>query len=399
MGLSRAIPVESGVPIELNVRMGRLRSLVLLLYLGVVLTACSPRSRVVESYAHLAYQSYGAAYFDAKKLLKATSVFTNRPTAATFDAVKGAWLAARMSYGRTEVFRFYGGPIDAPLGEGREEGPEGRLNAWPVNEAYLDYVEGDPDAGILQDPDVRLDGETVIALNAATDEANVTTGYHAIEFLLWGQDLFEDGPGRRSVEDFQHGRIHSNRRCQYLEVVTQILVSDLAGLVNAWDPGRAGSYYHAFVEDTDVALGRILTGLATFAGFEMASERIAVPLRTGDQEDEHSCFSDNTHNDYRAGLEGLRNVYLASYRGWQGFSLRQLIEKTNMGLAARIENQLSLLRGRLDELEVPVDRVLASPAGPGGAKLGDLAAEFQTLAGMFLEAGAFLQVEVEISGE
>ena len=51
-----------------------------------------------------------------------------------------------MVYSPTEVFRFYGGPIDD------DNGPEGLLNAWPLDEVFIDYVLGNPDAGIINDP-------------------------------------------------------------------------------------------------------------------------------------------------------------------------------------------------------------------------------------------------------
>ena len=61
-----------------------------------------------------------------------------------------AWLAAREPYGQTEAFRFYGGPIDDA------KGPEGRINAWPLDEAYIDSVKGKAGSGIINNRKIPL---------------------------------------------------------------------------------------------------------------------------------------------------------------------------------------------------------------------------------------------------
>ena len=82
----------------------------------------------------------------AEALHDAIDAFVAGPTDATLQAAKDAWLAGRRLYGPTEVFRFYDGPIDNP-----DDGPEGQINAWPMDEAYVDYADGDPEAGIVND--------------------------------------------------------------------------------------------------------------------------------------------------------------------------------------------------------------------------------------------------------
>ena len=91
----------------------------------------------------------------------------------------------------------------------RTDGPEGLINAWPLDEAYIDYVEGDPAAGVVNDPDTypTIDAELLTSLNEQGGEANISTGWHAIEFLLWGQDLSTDGPG-----DAPGHRLHDCRQ-------------------------------------------------------------------------------------------------------------------------------------------------------------------------------------------
>ena len=125
--------------------------------------------------------------------------FIDEPTPAHLEAAKRLWLRARDDYGLTEVFRFYDGPIDNP-----EDGPEGLINAWPLDEAYIDYVEGHPNAGIINKPGgfPVINAELLMSLNEQGGEENVSTGWHAIEPLLWGQDLNKDDPGDRPIEDY-----------------------------------------------------------------------------------------------------------------------------------------------------------------------------------------------------
>ena len=234
----------------------------------------------------------------------ALQTLTDRPSAASLEAAKNAWKRARIPYGQTEAFRFYGGPIDDA------DGPEGQLNAWPMDESYVDYVQGNPCAGIINDPDAPITQEYLIALNEQGGEENVSLGYHAIEFLLWGQDLSADGPGARPVSDY----LQAPRRVQYLHTAAAQLVADLQSLVQEWAPRQNGNFRAAFLsQEPNEALRQILVGIGTLSRSELAGERMAVALESSDQEDEHSCFSDNTHVDIIRNAQGIQNVIEGRY--------------------------------------------------------------------------------------
>ena len=142
------------------------------------------KTDVVAHYADGVYALYRKSLASASVMDTAIDRFIAAPAPATLEAAKRAWLVARDDYGPTEAFRFYGGPID-----NEEDGPEGLLNAWPMDEAYIDYVEGDPAAGIINNPETYpvIDAALIESLNEAGGEENVSTGWHAIEFLLWGR--------------------------------------------------------------------------------------------------------------------------------------------------------------------------------------------------------------------
>ena len=341
----------------------------------------------IESYAMLVRASYAKAAADAAALRDAVSALLAEPGAATLTTARNAWINARVAYLQTEAFRFYDGPIEAI---------EGRINAWPLNEAFIDYVDGDPAAGLVNATDVEISRDAILGRDQVTDEADVTTGWHAIEFLLWGQDLSELGAGARTASDYLPGAANNDRRRAYLRIVSQMLVEDLDSLAAAWDMGRADGYGARFVAlDPREALGRMINGMAVLAGFEMMSERLAVALDSGDQEDEHSCFSDNTRDDFIYDLRGIRNVYFGDVGGQAGAGLDELLRQVDPALDARVVGLLNRAEAAAADIDRPFDRVLASP--PGSAKRAEaeaLVSALGDLAAALIEVGRALGVVV-----
>ena len=190
------------------------------------------KSDVVAHYANGVHALYTKSLNSATAMDAAIDIFLADPTPATLEAAKRAWLVARDDYGPTEAFRFYGGPID-----NEEDGPEGLINAWPMDEAYIDYVEGDAGAGIINNPDEfpEITAELIESMNEEGAEENISTGWHAIEFLLWGQDMNEVGPGSRPVSDYISAD-NADRRAAYLATASDLLLVHLRGLVDAWGP-------------------------------------------------------------------------------------------------------------------------------------------------------------------
>jgi putative iron-regulated protein len=318
-------------------------------------------SEVAETYAEIVSLNYQDALLGALALQTEIAAFLDDPTEDTLESAKTAWLEARESYLPTEAFRFYDGPIDNP-----ETGPEGRLNAWPLDEAYIDYVEGDPAAGIVNDPEAEISPEALSALNEQGGEKNIATGYHAIEFLLWGQDLSEDGPGDRPVTDYTTAD-SAERRAEYLRVVTELLIDDLTFLVEAWAP-EENNYRKSFLAaEPEEQLRRILTGLVVLSGFETGGERLQTAYDTQDQEDEHSCFSDNTHRDMVMDIVGIQNVYLGVYESnvseFRGTGVYDLVRDIDPILADEVRSSIETSLSLATALEPPFDQELQTTAG------------------------------------
>ena len=340
------------------------------------------KRQVVEANAMIAYEGYKAAHAAMTHFQEDLMYFDMDPP-GELEHMQESWLAAREVYQPTEVYRFRLGPIDTLRDDGTigedGDGPELRINGWPLGEAFIDYTycgptdggidsgrddidEGDREAscaaqdvnlgGIIHDtnavPTIDVDTLKTDLAAMTADEFDIATGYHALEFLLWGQDLnyFDQKAGRwgagtepgyrdwtsgdRPGSDFasraEFGTCTSGpiehddhtvcqRRVDYLMAATELLIQDLENVMNAWDPAGSGNYYDMFTDpaNTDQSLAKILEGMGRMAFGELAGERINIARVTGDQEEEHSCFSDNTHRDIYLNVVGIQNMYLGDY--------------------------------------------------------------------------------------
>lgn len=292
--------------------------------------AASPDAKaVLKTYADIAQAGYEDSLASAKDLRKAIDALIKNPTDETLAGARQAWLVARVPYMQTEAFRF-GNPI--------VDDWEGKVNAWPLDEGLIDYVDssyaGGEDnpfakANVIANKKITAGGKTIDATKISKklledslqevggNEANVATGYHAIEFLLWGQDLNGTGPGagNRKATDFSTKDCtngNCERRARYLKVATDLLIDDLEEMAKAWGPkGKARK--EVVGGEPKAGIARILTGLGSLSYGELAGERMKLGLILHDPEEEHDCFSDNTHNSHYYDQVGMVNVYNGHY--------------------------------------------------------------------------------------
>ncbi|MDP2697408.1 imelysin family protein [Thalassospira sp.] len=293
--------------------------------------AAPETNAVLATYADIAEAGYQDSVTTAKTLKAAIDDLIANPSADSHAAAKTAWIAARVPYQQTEVYRFGNAIVDDW---------EGKVNAWPLDEGLIDYVDGDLygdeneenpayTANIVANPALSVSGTEIDASTIDTDliaslheldevEANVATGYHAIEFLLWGQDLngTEAGAGERAWTDYAKGDACTNgncdRRAAYLSTATDLMISDLEWMAAQW--AADGEARAAVMEGDGLAgLSAIVTGMGSLSYGELAGERTKLGLILHDPEEEHDCFSDNTHNSHYFDALGIRNVYLGEY--------------------------------------------------------------------------------------
>jgi putative iron-regulated protein len=324
------------------------------------------KAQVVQNYASIVYASYDDAVIAAQQLKQAASNFISVPNQTNFDVLKQAYISSREPYGQTDAYRFYGGPIDD------NNGREGEINAWPMDEGFVDYIQGNPAAGIINDSVLYpvIDKNVIADLNEFGGETNISTGYHAIEFLIWGQDLFASSAGQRPYTDYVVGGTaqHPVRRGQFLMAAIDLLIDDLVYTRDAWAP-NTNNYRKTFEsQSSDVSLKLILSGLGKFCDGELYGERMLTAYDTQSQEDEHSCFSDQTQRDFVLGQKGLSNVYFGDYTRTDGTVINgagfnDLVNATDADLNTLVEAQFNSCKTAIDNIQSPFDQEIVNSAG------------------------------------
>lgn len=332
---------------------------------------------VVKQYADLAYANYSDALQTAQALHTTINQLAKNPNEDTLKQAKQAWLKARIPYQQTEVFRFGNKIVDDW---------EGQVNAWPLDEGLIDYVDNKnyehelgnigASANIIANTQIKVGSKTIDATTITPEllaslnelggsEANVATGYHAIEFLLWGQDLHgtQSGAGERKATDFMPGKQctnqHCDRRVAYLKAASTLLISDLTEMVNQWAPKKNDNYRHELLNDSpEQGLRKMFYGMGSLALGELAGERMKVALEANSPEDEHDCFSDNTHNSHYFNAQGINNIFFGRYQRTDGSkltgpSVADLVKAKQPKAAQEIEK---LFNATQSSLQVLVDK-------------------------------------------
>jgi putative iron-regulated protein len=346
---------------------------------------------VVANYANMMAQNYADNYSTALVLQTKINTFITTPTEAAFNEVKQAWLDAREPYGQSEVARECGTAIDTdesgstPWGLGSE----GQINAWPIDEGYIDYIAtgteayaGNFTSSIIAGTDTINESLLIGANEGGTGstDKNISTGWHAIEFLLWGQDETspsENKTGERTYEDYTTV-VNADRRKLYLSTVTNILVNDLKDVSDTWAQGGAFRTYFDSLSTND-AMTIMLTGATFIAGAELSEERMIVPVDNTEgidnsgQELEHSCFADNTHRDVFTNAQGVFNVVYGRYGQITGPSFYDLVLQEDPTQAAQLQAAYQDAKNKIDAIAdnaKPFDQLIVeentdtTPFGP-----------------------------------
>ncbi|TDK51575.1 imelysin family protein [Antarcticimicrobium luteum] len=339
------------------------------------------KAAVIDTYADIAEAAYGDSARTARRLQSAVEALIAEPSAENLQAARAAWLAARVPYQQTEAFRFGNPIVDAW---------EGKVNGWPLDEGLIDYVDaaygGASDENplavlnVVAQPKLSIAGAEVDAARitpaliettlheADGIEANVASGYHAIEFMLWGQDLNGTGAGagNRPWTDYASGEActHGNcdRRGQYLSAATDLLVSDLEWMAAQWAEG--GDARANLMQHETAGIAAMLTGMGSLSYGEQAGERMRLGLMLNDPEEEHDCFSDNTYNSHYYDGQGIQNVYLGQYVRADGAlvtgpSLSDLVAEANPALDAEMRGKLTATMDALGRIKIAAEAGLA----------------------------------------
>lgn len=350
------------------------------------------KAQVLNHYANIAYATFNDSLISAKALHRDLVKLLEKPTSSNLEKAKESWKNARIPYQQTEVYRFGNAIVDEW---------EGKVNAWPLDEGLIDYVaasygvesEDNPlyTANVIANPKFELSNRKIdaskITKTLLTEtlheidgvEANVATGYHAIEFLLWGQDLngTSKGAGNRPVSDFDVDNCtagNCDRRGQYLLMASELLIDDLEWMLSQWtDSGPARL---SLLKDENAGLNSIIVGMGSLSYGELAGERIKLGVLLHDPEEEHDCFSDNTHNSHFFNIQGIQNVYRGRYKNLSGPSLSELVEVADKKVSAELDQSIlkslaaaQVLVESAETEGVAYDQLLAENNTAGNAKI------------------------------
>jgi len=414
--------------------MKRITVLLIALMFSYQAYAAPSQKAVLEHYADMAHAMYEDALISAKGLQQSVHMLIAEPTEANLTKAREAWVEARHPYQQTEVYRFGNAIVDDW---------EGKVNAWPLDEGLIDYVdssygsESDENpyyaANIIANEQLVISGRKIDASRISKEflaetlheldeiESNVATGYHAIEFLLWGQDLNGTGPGAgaRKASDFDIGHCGSSqalseaytqgspqrkkimgdqvqskktakemkikncdRRADYLKAVTDLLVDELTWMTAQWK--KNGAARLALTENGEKAgIATILTGMGSLSYGELAGERMKLGVMLHDPEEEHDCFSDNTHWSHYNDALGIRNVYTGTYTRIDGStmtgpSVSNLVQAKDPQLDSKLRYTIDYTLSKMQVLVdsavqdgVAYDQLLAAGNPEGNDKILD----------------------------
>jgi putative iron-regulated protein len=328
---------------------------------------------VIKTYADIGLAKYEDSLTTAQALDKAVDALLANPSAETLNAARDAWKAARVPYQQTEVYRFGNKIVDDW---------EGKVNSWPLDEGLIDYVaksygtESDTNAlytaNVIANKEIEINGKKVDASKLSPEflsgtlqeaggiEANVATGYHAIEFLLWGQDLHGTGPGagERPYTDYDLKNCtggNCDRRAEYLKSATTLLVADLQEMVGNWK--EDGAARKNLVDgEPNTAISVIFTGMGSLSYGELAGERMKLGLLLHDPEEEHDCFSDNTYNSHLYDAVGIRAAYLANYTRPDGTvisgpSVHDMVKAVDPAIDKELSDKLDVTVAKMEAIK------------------------------------------------
>lgn len=335
---------------------------------------------IAENYVEIAHAAYADSLAAAKILQNTVNTFIATPTEENLLLAKQAYKELRVPYQQSEIMRFdsiitVGKNLDADGGPASVDEWEGQVNAWPLDENHIDSIISGSD-------DITVD--LLLAQNGADDnDANVTTGIHAVEYMLWGSDYngTEAGSGNRPAIDFINDGtcVDSGcaRRAEYLKAATDLLVTDLTDMAAEWTASAkdtSGTLAHNFI-NSSFAIDYMVGSMITMATDELASARMGSGLSLGDPEEEHDCFSDLSHLAIYHNFQGVKNAFYGTYQSANysisGTSIASLVKSKDESTFDTIDSAFASIEVKMNQIlqagersENPVkfDQIIGQPS-------------------------------------
>lgn len=366
----------------------------ILIFSLIFLAACSPKNESttneelnkvqIDSSAFaaqvgiVAYTSLSDASQTAQTLDSQLASFMYHPNPMSQAEIQQAWRLAYNSFLHSLIFSYL--PIqDPPEWQSQRIGYRhllGQLDSWPIEGGYIDYIQGYPFSGIVNDLTLEIDEDSIRSQHGFTDPTNASLGYHALEFMLWGNS------GKRSAHDFfpqentapipvndaeitaepladsssnlldgsssDNALIqvevpeiklqNHNRRRQYTQLLIELLQKDLHRIQRRWEP--SSGYYAQLLQQSDS--GNTLRSALIAAQGLISNEILHKRFQLISSE-----FSQTSIDDISALLSGIERWFMPAEEDLQEASLLFLLQQTDNQVATEFIRTLKQLKACL----------------------------------------------------
>ena len=262
------------------------------------------------------------AGIEIEKFQSSIATLTDQTNIENLNLSKQAWLNAHSAYELTTLHRYYATQLMGEQDSLVLMQLQYQINHWPIVPGYIDYVDGYPDSGIVHDINVNLNADSLREQHGSFDVSEVTLGFHAIEFLLWGYDA--DSVARPATDfdavleltpkEIESGytleQLSNNRRRLFLSVVVDTLVKDFLALQSLWlaeEPSISQRIESISGTELIVILADSMSAMLT----QELLQRSLYPMLNGDfVESVQSPYSRSTQNAVSSQLSGLERLLL-----------------------------------------------------------------------------------------
>ncbi|WP_250656624.1 imelysin family protein [Alkalimarinus coralli] len=270
-------------------------------------------SPLTQFFLEQAQKGFSSTCSTAEQLQRSIERFLSTPSQKGLTEAKQAWASAHQHYLATQLFRNIN--IQHPILDKSTTDPVQhsifiRIDQTPLLPGYLDQIEGYPKTGYVFSS-LPIDRQTLNKEHQFADTAYVALGFHAIEFLLWGETNRPFTDFLALSTELKSGMTDNPdtfklRRSKLLALTTNLLVEDLKQLCNEWNID--GGYYAT-------SLRKQLNSeqhSAISAAVEQSIANIQVEIakiRQAKEEDKeielHSAFANNNQLDTQRQIETL----------------------------------------------------------------------------------------------
>ncbi len=211
------------------------------------LTEVLPEPDVTESASALAadYAAQGWGRFRSLEkamveMQESLDDFSKNPTVRSLTQLQMAWGTAYAAWGRAYLWL-----VHRALEDPARFSTLSRIDSIPIMPGFVDGLAQWPDSGIVNDPTVSLDGQSLLAQHDVTAQGEASVGFQVVEFLLSGEPLqprtladFVDPVRDIGAPGLPVAELPQHRRRQYLTVAVEILVADIRAVLDDL-PGRS----------------------------------------------------------------------------------------------------------------------------------------------------------------